>query len=155
MSQAKPIKHYTATVYIISDAKPRKALLLHHVKHDMWTPPGGHQEPWENPVETAIRETKEETGIDIGPYLQPDIPASGHAVYIQPPHHVLEAKIPARDDEPEHYHLDMEYIVRIPEQAAVREQVKAHNIGWFTLEEIENLRTFEDIRTVLNQELSQ
>ena len=34
-------------------------------KLNKWLQPGGHIEYTETPAETAIRETKEETGIDI------------------------------------------------------------------------------------------
>ena len=32
-----------------------------------WAPPGGHMEFGETPVQTAVREVKEETGLDILP----------------------------------------------------------------------------------------
>ena len=58
-------KHFTASVWIVSKGQPKKALLLHHRKFDKWMQPGGHIEKFENPVEAAIREVKEETGVDI------------------------------------------------------------------------------------------
>ncbi len=148
------IKHATVSVYILSDGQPRKALLLHHRKHSVWMPPGGHQETHENPLEAAIRETIEETGLDITPYLPKSRRASDHAQYLPAPQYVLESKIPAHGDEPEHYHIDFEYIITIPEQAVAHQPAESHDIGWFTLEELADLSTFEDIRTVLTEELA-
>lgn len=55
-------KSITATVYIVNDDK----VLLHkHKKYNTWFPVGGHLEPDELPHEAAIREAKEEAGLDI------------------------------------------------------------------------------------------
>ena len=35
--------------------------------YNTWAPPGGKQEPGESGVDTAIRETLEETGIPLAP----------------------------------------------------------------------------------------
>ncbi len=43
-------------------------LLRHRISahgNDTWAPPGGHVDFGEDPVQAAIRETKEEVGIDI------------------------------------------------------------------------------------------
>ncbi|MGF6377038.1 8-oxo-dGTP diphosphatase [Clostridiales Family XIII bacterium PM5-7] len=37
----------------------------HHEDRDIWMVPGGGIEPGENSIEAAIREAKEETGLDI------------------------------------------------------------------------------------------
>jgi 8-oxo-dGTP diphosphatase len=37
----------------------------HHIKADMWIPPGGHIEPGEHPVEAVWREFKEELGYEL------------------------------------------------------------------------------------------
>lgn len=58
-------KHFCGSVWVLSKGKPTKMLLVHHKKLGKWLQPGGHIEPTENPVETAVRELKEETGIDI------------------------------------------------------------------------------------------
>jgi len=54
--------HYTATVLII---KKDKILFLKQDKSPFWLLPGGHIEDNELPHETAIREAKEETGLEI------------------------------------------------------------------------------------------
>jgi ADP-ribose pyrophosphatase YjhB (NUDIX family) len=49
--------------------KKRKILLLQQPSEsrhaNLWGPPGGHKEKDETPIETALREIKEETNLDI------------------------------------------------------------------------------------------
>jgi len=61
-------KRKSAHVYLIR--KDRKVLLLKRSLTDTWMPgkwglPGGIIEPGETPREAAIRETKEETSLDV------------------------------------------------------------------------------------------
>jgi 8-oxo-dGTP pyrophosphatase MutT (NUDIX family) len=147
-------KHYTATVYILSDSRPAKALLLHHRKLDHWLPPGGHQESHENAWETAIREVREETGLDISNHIESPIIVDEHRSYLPVPSMMTQHRIFAYGDEPEHFHLDMEYVVRIPEQQITFNEAESRQIDWFTLEEIQGLKTFPDILTFLTEELS-
>ena len=147
------IKHYTASVLIISDGQPAKALLTHHRKFDKWMPAGGHQEPWENPIETAIRETKEETGIDVSNVMPAPILFDAVTQQIPPPNYFLEEEIPSFGDKPLHYHLDHIYVVKLPEQIARHDQKESHAVKWFTLEQTESLPTFENVHKILRQEL--
>ncbi|MBL07188.1 MAG: hypothetical protein CL773_04995 [Chloroflexi bacterium] len=56
------IRHFTSTVFVVIEDK----IALHwHSKVKMWLPPGGHVDENEDPVQTALRECKEEMGIDI------------------------------------------------------------------------------------------
>jgi 8-oxo-dGTP pyrophosphatase MutT (NUDIX family) len=42
-----------------------RVLLLKHKKLGVWLYPGGHMEPNETPLDTALRETEEETGMKV------------------------------------------------------------------------------------------
>ena len=56
------IRHFTSTVFVVFKNK----IALHwHEKVRMWLPPGGHVDLNEDPIQTALRECKEEMGIDI------------------------------------------------------------------------------------------
>lgn len=57
-------RQYCASAYTI-DFNNNEVLLMYNKKLNKWLQPGGHIEGLETPIETAIRETKEETGVDI------------------------------------------------------------------------------------------
>lgn len=57
-------RQYCASAYTI-DFEDNKVLLVYNKKLEKWLQPGGHIEGFETPIETAIRETLEETGIKI------------------------------------------------------------------------------------------
>ncbi len=63
---------------IIPDEQGR-ILLQKRTDGDWWSLPAGGMEPGETPIQTAIRETREETGLEIaidrflGVYTDPDI----------------------------------------------------------------------------------
>jgi 8-oxo-dGTP pyrophosphatase MutT (NUDIX family) len=114
--------HVTGSALI---ARPdgKGLLFIHHRKLLRWLQPGGHAQPHEhNPLETALREAREETGLQAleAPSAEPidfDI-------------HV----IPARGAEPEHEHLDFRYLFVAPQpdflQANEEETLGMRWIGW-------------------------
>lgn len=147
-------KQLTASVLLTCFGHPSKILLLYHKKHQSWLQPGGHVEPTENPLETAIRETLEETGIDISKYLKTKEIDPNKSFLLPQPDFVAEYKIPAWEDEPQHYHIDWLYVVNLPtELEPVKEIDKATDIGWFTLEQVEKLSLFENTRQIVQQVL--
>ena len=53
---------FTVAIYVVRDGK---ILLIHHRKLDKWLPLGGHIELDEEPEQAALREAKEESGLDV------------------------------------------------------------------------------------------
>lgn len=145
-------KEFAASVLLIAKTQPLKVLLVHHKKYDLWIQPGGHIEFDENPIQAAVRETEEETGIDISSLLQPGEKVDGYAFPMPTPDLLVEEKIPSYGDSPEHFHLDLVYRVYLPEEQDVRLEVgKANDIGWFTREEAIQLKTFRNTQWMLDQ----
>lgn len=57
-------RQWCASSYVIDFANA-KVLLMYNKKLHKWLQPGGHVKEDELPIDAAIREVKEETGIDI------------------------------------------------------------------------------------------
>lgn len=53
---------FTVAIFVVHAGK---VLLIHHRKLDRWLPLGGHIELEEDPEQAALREAKEESGLDV------------------------------------------------------------------------------------------
>jgi 8-oxo-dGTP pyrophosphatase MutT (NUDIX family) len=53
---------FTVAIFVVHDGK---VLLIYHRKLDKWLPLGGHIELDEDPEQAALREAKEESGLDV------------------------------------------------------------------------------------------
>lgn len=135
-------RHFTATAFLI-DSKHR-TLLLWHKRLQRWMPPGGHIDPDETPEDAAVRECKEETGLDVEiiGQDQEDLfaknPEEGRM--LRKPFSLLLENIPACPERGEdaHQHMDFVYIARPldEEQAVILAEHEGREIRWFTREEI-------------------
>ena len=53
---------FTVAIFVVHEAQ---ILLIHHRKLNAWLPLGGHIELDEDPEQAALREAKEESGLDV------------------------------------------------------------------------------------------
>ncbi len=144
-------KQYCASVWILSKGNPKKMLLLHHKKFDKWLQPGGHIEAFENPIEGAIREVREETGVDISFLAKGIETLSDGASFLPIPDFLIEQPIPAHGGQPDHWHVDINYVVEIDEQALVLNTGESHDIGWFTKSEALALPIHVDTQVIVEK----
>jgi 8-oxo-dGTP pyrophosphatase MutT (NUDIX family) len=64
-SREEPEAHFTASAIVVDETGER-TMLIHHRKSGMWFQPGGHIETTDpSPAEAALREAREETGLDV------------------------------------------------------------------------------------------
>lgn len=144
-------RHFTATAFVI-DSRNR-VLLLWHKRLNRWMPPGGHVDADEMPEETARRECKEETGLDVEIVgdEQRDMfaknPAEGRM--LRKPFALLLENIPACDErgEPAHEHMDFVYRAKPLDESQLLTlaQDEGSAIRWFTRDEILPLRTDDEL----------
>ncbi len=130
---------FTASAYIVCGDK---VLLRFHEKHHRWLIPGGHIELDHDPVETVIKEAKEETGLTIrivaDPITQyPKLEKGDDGVDLPLPIFINRHKTGE-----DHEHIDLMYAAETdtmeikPEDG---EQSDPKSFRWVTAEELENL----------------
>ena len=97
-------RHFVATVYVVSDG----AVALHeHDKLEMWLPAGGHIDRDELPHEAALRETREELGLEVE-LVAPEEEIESETVRSipQPQHFLLEDINVDQQGQVGHQHID-------------------------------------------------
>lgn len=104
-------RHYTSSAYVVAEGH---TLLVWHEKQRTWFPPGGHVEPNEDPVQAAVREALEETGLEVEVISPPDLLVVDQPE-VKPPPAVILIEDVERPDQPFHQHIDHVYFTRATE----------------------------------------
>lgn len=101
------IRHFTSTGIVAYSG----ASLVHwHAKVQAWLAPGGHVEPNEDPVEAALREVKEETGLDVRIIPTSALPDITNLKQVLPPFTVMVEDV-VDQAYGAHQHIDFIYFV--------------------------------------------
>jgi 8-oxo-dGTP pyrophosphatase MutT (NUDIX family) len=132
--------HLTGSALVVHPGGGR-VLLNRHRKLDKWLQFGGHFDYETDPADVALREAREESGISDLRFAQlPAVPFDIDA-------HI----IPARGDRPQHWHLDLRYLVCTdsPEQAAL--SAESHEIRWLTFGETAEMPLSSEMRRMIGK----
>ncbi len=135
------IRLMCVTIYVFN-LEGSQTLLMNHRKLGKWVPPGGKIDPNEIPDVAAIREVKEETGLDVK-LIGEVAPVPGG--YIRPFGVQLNEVIPGAKE-----HIDLIYVaVPIGNTKLQVSEREAADLKWFTIDETQNdeLNTFPSVRT--------
>ncbi len=124
--------HLTGSAWIVDQALTH-TLLTHHRKLNLWVQLGGHVEGDPDMLAAAWREAREESGLLDMQLLAPYIfDVDIHA-------------IPARQDEPAHFHYDIRYAFQADRHAPLTVSRESRELAWIALGEIETLTTEESV----------
>ncbi len=108
-------------------------------------------EKFENPIEAVIREVKEETGLDIS-FLKDKVKILPDGDKFMPaPDFIQEQNIPAHGEEPQHFHLDISYVIEMELQELEHNKSELNDIGWFSKREALDLQIHENTRLILQK----
>ncbi len=142
----------TASCFVI-DSRGR-ILLIKHAKLGMWLPPGGHVDESETACYTAIRETREETGLDVKLIQKPPLVwnntrmRSAAAPFATTLHR-------ADYGDNVHYHYNLCFMARVNGTKRVRpERNEVDDYGWFTTKEILSMAGVpHDVKIIVSERI--
>ncbi len=139
------IRHFTATGFVVN----KNATLLHwHKKVQEWLPPGGHVDPNEDPVQTTLREIKEETGFDVEIVPTQNELIIGNLEQVHAPHSIMIENV-TDAKHGEHQHIDYIYFTRLlgdasaPSGELSTDHQETTRWLWATLDDLQNETPFE------------
>lgn len=132
--------HFTASALVVHP-QTRRILLRWHVRQRAWIQVGGHGDPGETrPLEVALREGREETGLtDLVPW--PD------AALL----HLAVVPVTASLTEPAHEHADLRFLLatRTPDEA--RPENAASPLEWLSMAEARRRTTRVNLLETLDR----
>lgn len=124
--------HITGSAFIVSDDF-KQTLLVHHAKLNKWLQPGGHADGDRNVARVALREAREETGVEVLTLVTPEI----FDLDIHP--------IPTRKDFPRHDHFDVRYLVKASTNHKIMVSEESHDVKWVSLGELDKYNSEKSI----------
>lgn len=136
MSHIHELIDLTVSAYIVHEGK---VLLMHHKKLNMWLQIGGHVELHEDTDEAILREIEEECGVEVE-FLEP-IDHIKATKSLRRPHFLNLHNVTNT-----HKHLDLGYVCLVLSPTCRLAPEEAHDIGWFSKEELDDLDLLENVR---------
>jgi 8-oxo-dGTP pyrophosphatase MutT (NUDIX family) len=126
------VGHLTGSAWVI-DESGEHALLTHHRKLNLWVQLGGHVEGDADMLSASLREAHEESGLQ-------SVRALNDSIFDIDIH-----EIPARPNEPAHFHYDIRYLLQADRNAPLIVSSESKDLQWLPLNEISSLTQEESV----------
>jgi len=122
---------FTVAIFVVQNGR---VLLIHHRKLEKWLPLGGHIELDEDPEQAALREVKEESGLDVELLGErPPTTGAGTRALIAPRfldiHRISDS----------HEHIGMIYWALPKNGTVTLASAEHHDIRWCSIDDLEKL----------------
>ena len=143
--------HFTSSAWVANKEKT-KVLMIYHNIYKSWAWTGGHADGNPDLLATAIRELKEETGVENVKVIDNNI-FSLEIVCVDG--HVKKGKYVSS-----HVHLNATYLLEVDENEILRiKDDENSGVKWINIEDLEKVVNekwvFENVYKKLNQKLEQ
>jgi 8-oxo-dGTP pyrophosphatase MutT (NUDIX family) len=125
-------RHFTVSGFVVDGDR---TLLHWHKKLQIWLPPGGHIDANEDPVQAALREVREETGIVAEVVPSGRAFAFTNVTPLATPISIIVADVGDGDDA--HQHIDFSYVVRAVPGEPRGEPEEDHSFIWVSEAELQ------------------
>ena len=131
--------HFTGSAWVV-DTSRNWVLMTNHLQLNMWLQLGGHAEGNSNLLSVAIKEAKEESGLE-------DFKILSSNIFDLDIH-----QIPIFENTPSHLHFDVRYILETKHQEnRLIASNESHEIAWINKNDVINKNPEHSIARMLNK----
>lgn len=125
--------HFTSSAWVVNKERT-KVLMIYHNIYKSWAWPGGHADGEADLLSTAIREVKEETGVQNVTPISNDI-FSLEIICVNG--HVKRGKYVAS-----HVHLNVAYFLEVDEsEILIKKEDENSGVKWINIEDVPKVAT--------------
>ena len=117
--------HVTGSAWLV-DGAGRHVLLTHHKKLGRWLQLGGHSDGDPDSLGVALREAVEESGLSVDPVWRDPFDLDIHP-------------IPPRGTDPEHFHFDVRYALRVRASETFALSDESHELAWVPIADVKSV----------------
>ena len=141
--------HFTASAWVVNQEKT-KVLMIYHNIYQSWAWTGGHADGESDLLGTAIRELKEETGVENVRVLNNEI-FSLEIICVNG--HIKRGKYVSS-----HVHLNLTYLLEVDENEILKiKEDENSDVKWVNIEDVEKISSekwiVENVYKKLNEKL--
>ena len=129
--------HVTGSCWIVNQDDTR-VVLVHHAKLGRWVQPGGHCDDEGYVLAVALREAREETGLEVSS-VSPAI----FDVDVHP--------IPEYWNTPAHLHYDVRFLLRAYDTHSPVVSAESRAVRWVSMDEAEELSGSESVARMVKK----
>ncbi len=134
------VGHVTGSAWVLNPSRTH-TLMLHHRKLDRWFQPGGHADGDSDIIQVVLKETAEESGIDIS-----QIKLLSDAIFDVDIHTIY----PSSHDQ-RHEHFDIRFLLEINDQLEIPGNNESHQIGWIPLPEVNRYNNLRSLHRMVRK----
>jgi len=131
--------HFTGSAWIMSPDK-EEILMTHHKKLGMWLQLGGHADGENDLLKVALREAKEESGIQYFNILSNEI------------FDLDIHDIPKHMNQPSHKHYDIRFLLEAdPVSSKITISDESYDVAWIPIDEVIELNPENSIQRMVEK----
>lgn len=129
LTRENPVAHFSSSGFIVNKTRD-KVLMIHHNIYNAWSWTGGHTDGETDFLGVAIREAKEETGVQEVKVLSEGILSLD---VLPVPAHIKKGVYVSA-----HLHLSIAYLVEVDEEELLKVKPDENSgVKWISIEELD------------------